>query len=165
MADYTVKSSGFSSLNKALGAKTPSFSYAWNGDDLLLKTDKFDEKKYLDSKFETLRKRQSVLAIETIAGVFKRVVEQNYNLIFEMHTCRPEKFQLYDTKFNMLIESAFSHEENELNLKLSKENIKNSLQLDDGWMTVGDVNRLMKLTRTNPAEAPDPRKFVPKHRR
>lgn len=165
MADFTAGSGSFKKLNGILGIQMPPIPYCWNGSDVLLKSGKFDEKLYIDSKFEALRRRAGTLSSEDLLEVFQKVVTDNKNIFFEMQACTQEQFQRYDEKFNLLIESAVNHAENEQSLRISKENIKNSFQISDSWMTPYEVNRLMRLTQNNPAEAPDPRKFVPKHRR
>ncbi len=165
MSDFTVKKSAFAKLNNVLGVSTPPIPYAWNGSDVLLRTGRFNEKSYLLDKLGTLLRRESVLSREEKEALFNQVIAQNQNILFDMHSCSPDMIQQYDHKFNLLLESAFSHKENEKNLRISKENVKNSQQLSDGWMSASAVNNLLRLRSTNPAEAPDPNKFVPKHRR
>lgn len=165
MADFTVGPGSFKKLNGILGVKTPPIPYCWNGSDVLLNSGKFNEQAYLSSKFETLSRRPGTLSAEAIREIFGKVIADNRNLLFEMQASSQEKFQQYDEKFNLLVEAAVNHAENEQSLRISKENIKNSFQISDSWMTPQEVNRLMRLTKNNPSEAPDPRKFVPKHRR
>lgn len=110
-------------------------------------------------------KKVSCLSQENKQNIFARIVRENQNLIFEMRSCTPENFQQYDSKFNLLLEANFAHEEHEHSLRTSKENIKNSLQISDSWMTQTEVNSLVRLSSGLPIEATDGRKFVPKYRR
>lgn len=168
MAEFTVRAGGaFARLNGVLGgAQTPPIPYAWSGSDVLLKSGKFNEPIYLNSKLKTVLARPSSLTEDQLQNTFKKVVSDNQNILFEMQSCASrQQFDEYDAKFNLLLEAAIGHAENEQSLRTSKENLKNSLQISDSWMTACEVNKLMKLTSSNPAQAPDPRKFVPKHRR
>ena len=164
MSEFTV-TSGFSKLNQVLGNTKPAIPYSWNGSEVLLRSGKFDQRKYLDGKIFVLKQRDTVLSIEQRKEVFDRVVSENKNLLFDMHGAQFEQQQQYDQKFNLLLEAAFTRAENEHNLKISKENIKNTLPVSDSWMDVSQVNKLMRLVSTNPGEAPNPHKFIPKHRR
>jgi hypothetical protein len=167
MPDFVAKPLSFARLNGVLGTSTPPIPYCWSGSEVFLDSGKkFDEKTYRESKLNTLLNRQSPLKPEEIRQVFERVIEQNLNILYDLHNSSADKFQQYDAKFNLLLESAFSHAENEHSLKISKENIKNSLQIsDDGWINAQAVDNLFRLTSTNPMEKPDKNKFVPKHRR
>lgn len=165
MSDFTVKTPGFAGLNRVLGNTRPHIPYCWNGNDVIIKTGKFNQQKYLDGKIITLRNRKTILSLDEMKTTFERVVAQNSNVLFEMEACTFEQLQQLDAKFNLLLEAAFTHAENEHSLKLSKENIKNSMLTSDSWMDINEVNKLMKLVSTNPADATNPNKFVPKHRR
>jgi hypothetical protein len=166
MSDFIAKPLSFATLNGVLGKSTPAIPYSWSGGDVFLDAEKkFDQKAYLHSKLNTLLARETVIAEDQIRAMFDRTVEQNFNIMFDLSNCSSEMFEQYDRKLNLLLEAAFSHAENEHNLKNSKENIKNSQQMADGWMNFGDVNNLVRLTSTNPLKAPDPNKFVPKFRR
>lgn len=164
MSEFTVKA-GFAKLNRVLGNTKPAIPYSWNGSDVILKSGRFDERKYLDGKIIALRRRETVLSIEQMKAAFEQVVAENKNLLFEMQAAQFEQLQQYDAKFNLLLEAAFTRAENEHNLKVSKENIKNCMPVNDSWMDVSQVNKLMRLVSTNPGEAPNPHKFIPKHRR
>lgn len=165
MSEFTVKTSGFARLNGVLGVTTPPIPYAWDGSEVLLQSGEFDATAYIDSKLDVLMKRDTGLPSEAVQSAFQQTIQQNKNLIFDMHSCTPELFKQYDAKFNLLLEAAIGRVEHEHYLQISRENIKNSLQIEDSWMTFTAVNNLAKLTSSNPAQAPDPRKFVPKHRR
>lgn len=167
MPEFTAKPYSFARLNSVLGTSTPPIPYCWSGAEVFLDQGRnFDERAYLDSKMETLLKRHTVLTEDQIKAVFARVIDHNLNVLFDLNNCpNDDLFHQYDAKFNLLLEAAFSHSENEHSLRISKENIKNALQVSDGWMNVNAVNNLVRLTSTNPKEAPDPNKFVPKHRR
>ncbi len=165
MSDTSAKTPNFDHLNTVLGVKTPPAPYKWSGTDVVLKAGKFDEQKYLDAKLQALLERKTALAREQVLRVFGHVITDNDRLVFEMYTCTPEQLQQYDIKFNMILEAAFNQAEHDHNLKLSKENIKNSFQVSDSWMDSIAVIDLMKLTSVNSGTPPDTRKFVPKFRR
>lgn len=165
MSDFSVRPPGFNGLNRVLGSSRKPASYLWNGNDVVLKSGKFDQNRYLDSKFFTIQSKQSVLGLEEKKATFIKVISDNRNLLLDMEAASPEQLQQLDTKFNLLVEAAISHCENEHSLRLSKENIKNSLMTTESWMDPQEVTKLMRLVRNTPAEAPDPRKFVPKYRR
>lgn len=165
MSDFSVKPPGFGGLNQVLGSTRKPIPYLWNGSDVVLKSGKFDQNKYLDSKFFTIQSKQSNLNLDAKKACFIRVINENRNLLLDMEAASLENLQQLDAKFNLLLEAALSHAENEDNLRLSRENIKNSLMTTESWMDAGEVTKLMRLVRTSSAEAPDPNKFIPKHRR
>lgn len=167
MADTAVKTNSFAGLNRVLGRTTPPIPYCWSGSEVFLKAGKeFNEKSYLQSKLNTLLGRETVLAQDRIRDLFSRVINQNLGIMFDLYNCSPEKFEQYDRKLNLLLEAAFTYEENELNLVISRKNIIDNQNNSDGWMNFEAVDELTRLN--NPAQrkgAPDPYKFVPKYRR
>jgi hypothetical protein len=166
MTDKLAGSFGFARLNSVLGVSTPPIPYCWSGNEVYLDSKRrLDEKAYLNAKLETLLARETVLAEASIRALFARVISANLNLIFDLHNCSPEMFEQYDSKLNLLLEAAFSHVENEVNVLVSKENIKASQQTEDGWMNVDSVNGLMSLSGKGRGRELDANKFVPKQRR
>jgi len=166
MSDFSAKPFSFARLNNVLGNNTPPIPYCWSGSEVFLQAEeKFDEHVYLNSKLNTLMERQTALSEESIRALFQQVIEHNLNVLYDLHNCQKELFVQYDAKFNLLLEAAFSHAENEQNLRFSRENIKNSLQITDGWMDLTAVNNLVRLNSPIPKPTTDLNKFVPKNRR
>jgi hypothetical protein len=166
MSDFSAKPFSFATLNNVLGNNKPPIPYSWSGSEVFLQSEeKFDENAYRSSKLNTLLQRQTTLDEESIHILFQQVIDQNLNVLYDLHNCQKEMFVQYDAKFNLLLEAAFSHAENEHSLRLSRENIKNSLQITDGWMDLHAVNNLVRLNSPVPKPTTDLNKFVPKNRR
>jgi hypothetical protein len=166
MSEFDAKPFSFSRLNSVLGVSTPPIPYCWRGAEVFLDSrEVFDQKSYLASKLNTLLSRETVLTESNIRELFARVIDHNLNILFDLHNCAKDRFQQFDAKLNLLLEAAFTHAENEVNLIISKNNITISQQNSDGWMNAVEVGKLVDLVSSHGMQAPDPHKFVPKYRR
>ena len=157
-------STGFSRLNNMYRSPGSATPYKWNGQEVVLPLAKFDQDQYLDMKLQLLQARVSEIPEENRRSILENTVRDNAALLFELSTSVSPEFEKLDKRFDFLIESTFANAEHEYHVKKSREKITNS-RSDNGWMSPGGVDDLVRLNRVIKVRPTDSRKFVPKDRR
>ena len=108
MTNVSAMTLGFARLNSILGQNDNSCKYSWEGGNVALTINQFDRAAYLNSKFNRLSKKPSMLNTESIREVIKQISIENEALLNQIGSVFGEDFQKLDAQFDFLLLAAFA---------------------------------------------------------
>lgn len=138
---------GFTNLNNILGSqsKAQDCPYLWDEDQLCLKNPHFDEASFRQAKLENFLQMPSPLTDLERSRVLDKVFDENRKLILEISNSEGDRRTDLEIDLDLLLERAFVKAEQQASLRVSRNNIQKTQNLNSSWMSFEELDRMMGL--------------------